>query len=277
MAIVVETVSAVATATSSNLTITKPTGVAVGELLVAVLFAANADLASIAGDNWAILAGWTEAQGGFIDAGSNGAYSIQYKVATSAEVAASNFTFSFGDSETLRGYIVRASGNIAVGEPLGAIATSYTPVPDGALVFTQFFTYSITSPIPGVISGYTAPGVTFVEGDQSTYGDGTPGARQASAYGIQTTAEEIDSFSATGGGNGKITIFLPPVNASGSNTLATTTATAFAQAGTCDTIGGTNILAEATGVTLAQTGKETSPAQWTNEAKPSTTWVNETK
>ena len=276
MAIVVETVSAVAAATSSNLTITKPTGVAVGELLVAVLFAANADLGSIAGDNWAILAGWTEAQGGFIDAGSRGAYSIQYKVATSAEVAASNFTFSFSDSETLRGYIVRASGNIAVGEPLGAIATPYTPVPDGALVFTQFFTYS-TSSMPGVISGYTAPGVTFVEGDQSTYGDGNPGARQASAYGIQTTAEEIDSFSATGGGNGKITIFLPPVNASGSNTLATTTATAFAQAGTCDTIGGTNILAEATGVTLAQTGKGTTPTQWTNEAKPSTTWVNETK
>ena len=101
MAIVVESVSPVATAISSNLTVTKPTGVAVGDLLVAVLFAVEADVGSLAGESWTLLSGWSNA--GSVLNGVTNAVSFQYKLATSGDVSASNFTFNFSDNETLRG------------------------------------------------------------------------------------------------------------------------------------------------------------------------------
>jgi hypothetical protein len=69
---------------------------------------------------------------------------------------------------------------------------------------------------------------------------------------------------------------LSPSAASGTNTLTEATAESFQASGVTNTSGNV-VLTEATAEALTQTGTGKAPTQWTNEAKPSTTWVNETK
>jgi len=293
MSIVVESVSAVATARSSNLTVTKPTGVVVGNLLVAVLVSVDSGAGTNNG-TWSILSTWNDTTSANL--GSRAGFSIQYRIATSADVSASNYTFASSQSENLRGYMLRCSGNNIAGNPLGTTGqeaekdvvsatftgnlTSYTPAENGALVIMQVVGSS-GGPRNATVSGYTVPNVSFTEGDDSSHGDGSPALVQASAYGIQSTAAAITTYVATFSSSyddhfGQFVLFLPPVNATGTNVLTETNTTTFTQAGTCDTIG-ENTLLETDTTMFAQNGTGTSPTQWTNEAKPSTTWVNETK
>jgi len=293
MSIVVETVSSLASADSTTLTITKPTGLVEGELLVAVLSAYDATSGVLSG-TWNTLSTWSNAIGNNFD--NELSHSIQYKVATAGDVAASNFTFTHSASERLRGVLLRCSGNNTVD---GGLATSgsysqisansasfvgtisaYTPPRLGALVIAQIG-MSDTSASFKTVSSQSVVNTTMTEVYDA--GAGSSGFTGVSAaYGVQSPAAEITQYLATISSSiqnhfGQLAVFNPPVNASGSNTLATTISATLVQSGTCDTIGGTNVLTEGTGVTLAQTGKGTTPTQWTNEAKPSTTWVNETK
>lgn len=297
MAIVVESVSAVASAAATtNLTITKPTGVAVGDLLVSVLYGVDAN-ASINSGTWSLLSGWTNAITNNLDftGGASGvSCSIQYKLAGSSDVSASNYTFSHTNAETLRGYIVRASG-ANQSNPLGATdselnttansstftgnISAYTPPENGALVIMQVASRD-SSDFSASFSGYTVPNTSFTEAFELSVGDGSPIISHGSAYGVQTTAAEITTYTATISRvherhAGQLAIFLPPVNATGTNTLATATSTTFTQAGTCDTIGSNN-LATATSQAFTQGGKGTTPTQWTNEPATTTTWTNET-
>lgn len=113
MAIAVTTQSAVATAASTSVTITKPTGLAVGDLLVAHLCASGNS--SIASSDWTVPSGWTR------DADANINYShtsnnagvrsnMMYKVADSSDAAATNFSFTFGASTNLSGVLFRVTG-----------------------------------------------------------------------------------------------------------------------------------------------------------------------
>ena len=288
---VVESVSAVATATSTTLTITKPTGVEVGDLLVAVLTSHDAEAGANDG-TWSTLATWTSAIGALYGGNLFG-MSIQYRVATSTDVSTSNYTFSHSQNETLRGYMLRCSGNnvvdggLAVAEGYTNIdansatyndaITSYTPPVDGALVIMQIGL--ISSPtFGGSISAYTVPNVSFTEAYDNYFGDGTPAGLVASAYGIQSTASEITSNQATiinawDEHYGQFVVFNPPVPATGTNTLVTTTSEALAQTGTCDT-NGTNNLETTTSETFTQSGRGEAPQQWTEPTKSTDNWTN---
>ena len=297
MGIVVESTST-ATGSTPNVTITKPTGLAVGDLLIAVLSAEDDTPQT---PTWNTLSGWSSAQGGNYD--SRVAFSIQYKVATAGDVAASNFTFAMSTSAmtTIRGSLLRCSGapvtaqsfTSAITNNLAAASfsfsdtfTSYTPQEDGALVIMQIGgrgggATQIT------VAGYNTvtTGITFTElYDVGITTTDPVGGKVviASAYGVQGTAAALSQYSATYTASssvedhfGQIVVFSPIVDATGTNTLATATASALAQTGTCDT-NGTNTFVTATGVTLPQTGRGEVPTQWTNETKPSTTWTNET-
>jgi len=288
MAIVVESVSAFVSGfgTSSDPTITKPTGVQVGDILIAVLQGSDVDLGNVVGMSWDTLSGWTEAIG---QAGGRSFNSIQYRVATAADVSATDYSFSYsggGDSGTYgSGYMMRCSGvtpdDLEVLGVGGSTALSYTPPTDGCLSVLTAFGLNNSIPTNSTITGYTTSGVSYTEKQQTFLGDGTPGAVQGSAYGVQATAEEITTFGATYSFSptiqeNLIAVFLPPVDATGTNTLAETTAEALAQTGTCDTVGASSF-EETDTESFTQSGKATSPQQWTNEAKPSTTWENEQK
>jgi len=292
---VVESVSAVATSNgATTVVVTAPTGIIAGDLLVCFL---NSYSGSGSGASSILLkSGWSSA-------GSNEwqtrlKQSIQYRVADSSDAAASTFTFTRdNDFERFSGYMIRTSGQNA-SVPLGYVDTylsgtinsgsfsatvdAYTPNTDGALVVINYagFSDSGLGGFPTFSSYAGIPNTTLV-GIQTAGSSGDVSVAGASVYGVQSTDSEITGFTATlnralENHYGQIAVFLPPVNQSGTNTLVETTTTTFTQAGTCDGIG-ENTLLETNTTMFAQNGKETALTQWTNEAKPSTTWVNETK
>jgi len=294
MSIVVETVSATATATSTtSLVVVKPAGVVVGNLLVVMLGGNHAGSSSTPTYN--TLSGWTLGLNtNFNNRATNSTF---FRVATSADVSASDYTFTAtGSFGHLVGRMIRCSGNDTLAGGLGVtdISTgasggtftgtlsSYTPPVNGALVILQPGEYRNAggASTPGAYNTITS-GITFTE----AYVNQVSGSNRASnvaVYGIQTTAAALTGYSNTWAGNtptetyGQILVFNPPVNASGSNTLVTTNSAPFTQAGTCDTIGA-NVLTQGTGVALPQGGIGANPTVWTPQVKTATTWTPETK
>ena len=90
MAVAFESV-ATGTGTAGSLTITKPTGLAVGDFMVAHLVS-NYSSTGSAGSTWATPAGWTSLFNTAPD--SQLFISVKWKLADSADVAAANFTFT---------------------------------------------------------------------------------------------------------------------------------------------------------------------------------------
>lgn len=295
MSIVVESVSAVATnSASSSLTITKPTGLSVGDLLVASISIYTADGAP-GTTSWDTLSGWSLATS--LDAGGDVGLSIQYKIADAGDVAASNFTFTASaTADLLVGQLLRCSGhapldqlvsastysnNTADSATFAATHSAFTPAVDGALVIIQVSGIFSTGSTNRTTSAYTTTNVSYTEGYDVGANDGSGGSHTAMAYGIQSTAAEISAYGATFNTStpdhyGQIAIFTAPVDASAENTLVTTDTTLFAQSGACDGVGGNNLLATDTTL-FSQSGKGTSPQQWTNGAKNSASWTNPDK
>ena len=110
MAIAVQTISAVARAvTTTTLTITKPTGLIVGDLMVAYM-ASNGTTSTRV---WTILSGWTSIvnKTDVINATQKVSHVAMYKIADSGDVAASDFTFTCSTSDRLAGVIYRIDGS----------------------------------------------------------------------------------------------------------------------------------------------------------------------
>jgi hypothetical protein len=124
MAVTVQSVSSVARNTiSTTLTITKPTGLAVGDLMVAHLVRSDNDQNS---RTWS-LSGWTSAvdtQGNDTGTSSSGMAAL-HKIADSGDVAASNFTFTVSSAaDFLAGAIYRIDGH-APSAPINASASAF--------------------------------------------------------------------------------------------------------------------------------------------------------
>ena len=293
---VVESVSSVAiTNDATTVVVTAPTGIIVGDLLVC--FLSSYSSSGSGASSILLKSGWSSAGSNEWERGLK--QSIQYRVADSSDAAASTFTFTRdNDYERFSGYMIRASGQNA-SVPLGYVDTyssgtinsgnfsatvdAYTPNTDGALIVINYAGFSDSSSYGNpTFSSYAGIPNTTLVGILTSFSSGNIDVAGSSVYGIQSTDSEITGFTATlnialENHYGQIAVFLPPVNQSGTNTLVETTTTTFTQAGTCDTIGGTNVLTTTDTTMFTQTGTGTEPTQWTNEAKPSTTWVNETK
>lgn len=104
MSVAVASTSTKAYASGSTITIDKPTGLAVGDLMVAYVHKIDGDVGTCS------LTGWT-AIDSYDDTGATGDYMFSlYKIADSADVAASNFTFTLGETKVTGGAIVRITG-----------------------------------------------------------------------------------------------------------------------------------------------------------------------
>lgn len=123
--------------TSSNsLTCPKPSGLAVGDLMIAHLASTDSGQ-NLSGGH--ALAGWTQIA---THAASIGKATALYKVADASDVAASDFTFSTPTgADTSCGAIYRLSGaaGSSGGEPTGA-ADDATVGPDGIATFENTIT-----------------------------------------------------------------------------------------------------------------------------------------
>ena len=102
--VAVASTSTKAYASGSTITINKPTGLAVGDLMVAFVHKIDGDVGTCT------LTGWT-AIDSYDDTSATGDYMFSLsKIADSADVAASNFTFTLGETKSTGGAILRITG-----------------------------------------------------------------------------------------------------------------------------------------------------------------------
>lgn len=282
MAIVVESTSSTTETSTSALVITKPSGLAVSDVLVAVIFERGS------GGTPASKAGWDSLTTVVANSSSGIRLRILAKIADSSDVLETDFSFASSDgaSRSMSGVLIRGSG----------IANDLTQfsVDDAGQVNSEFTfsgTISVTPPTTNSLlvfvavssqgtnlSGYSVSGTnpTWTERFET-------GTRRAVATAVIPSDSEITSISydISGASNnladhtGVLLSLGERVDTTGENNLVEATAVSTTQTGTADTIGTTDFT-EATAVATEQTGRGEARTQWTNEADTTTTWNNET-
>lgn len=287
MAIVVESVTTQATAEGA-VTITKPTGLAVDDFLIAVL-------ACDAANSIATPSGWSST--GALTTGSDVGIDpyILYKKADSADVAASNFSFDVSDgSGELGGVLMRVSGirldgseyqGVTEDNNLNSSASpqshdiSITPSQDGALliaIVTGDGTLTISSPS---ING-TNP--TWTERFEARVGSALDSLIVNTA--VQTTAAAISTFSYTVDTNGaganqdyylSLAVFRPRVDVNPAPAVIDVVASVEAPTVSAGASVAASVIDVATSV-QAPTVTAEAP-DWAPQTKNSTTWTRQSK
>lgn len=306
MALVVESTSTVTANNATSLTITKPTGVAVGDLLI--IASGGTGLSSVPACS-GFTTGVTKVQD---NSGTNIDLNIilLYRIADASDVSASNYSITgYGASGAGNAAMFRISG-WSSGNPFYASATDggsmdatsattsqtgltlVTPASQLLINLTCFYsnpaslstatfgTYTVTSADSNPTWTEVVDSTVDISGTTAKYCTGV-------AYANRTATSTITGYSTTissdanGGSDGYASIFaviVEPVAAQGTNALlAVDQDTFFANAGATVGTQGSNALHEAGATFFNQSGNATNPTQWTNETKPSTTWTNETR
>jgi len=263
----------------ATVTITKPIGLSVGDALVAFIFQTGPDDTSPATPS-----GWTLLEGFNGQVNTVGGSCVA-KIAEASDVAASDFTFSrTGTDDNVYGVLFRVSRVVpSFITDSSSISLTNTITPTYTGLSTEITTPEslvfavVTNNNSASLSDLTiSPSdITFTEywaqNNSHVYG----GVRTETS--TITTATFTGSFGTSLANSTCVVLSIAAtLDASGTNTLTSTTSTTFAQAGTADGVIG-NVLTETDTTMFAQNGTGTTATQWTNEAKPSTTWVNETK
>ena len=130
MALAVETTST-ATSTSTSVVVTKPTGVAVGDLLLIIAPTARLSTVTSSGFTQAYL-GEYDAPGSIADV----AMFVLYKVADSSDVSASNYTVSYGSVTGSIAAMIRISGWTSGNPVYQSTEKGFTNNTDGTLTST---------------------------------------------------------------------------------------------------------------------------------------------
>lgn len=225
---------------SSGIPMTKPTGLASGDLMVCHIgYGTSNDI------TWTLPSGWTQTINRHNSSSSNIGTYVFWKIADSGDAAASNFTFTpTGSSVTgqnFGGGIYRITGYDAV-NPIGSFSSesklndsnpvfniNVTPLRTSSLLL--FFSHE--RPDSTSISGYS----TSVSNPSWTEAyDLTPasGNNVASAYAVRTELTNTGTFSITGGGSSSdwaaallsITPAVLTVTTQAASSVLSTTATA---------------------------------------------------
>ena len=268
--------------------ITKPTGLATGELMVA-LIEGNAGV-SCSIDT---LSGWTLVA---TQSRTNGSVSIQYKIADAGDVAASNFTFTGTSVSRMSGAILRVTGNTATGSfdtsdadtnnaaasATISFTTTVSPAYDGSLI-VMVFGGSDGNAGAGSIGTYIASdgSLSWSEAFDVSTDTGSVDPIGGGAYAIQTTKTALTSYGATlshtkDDHNGIVAVFTPQINATATHSLLSADADFFAPTASAGVSGNASLLS-ADADFFAPEVDATSPSQWTAETKPTTSWTPESK
>jgi hypothetical protein len=273
MAITLESVQTGAYA-NATLTITKPVGLAVGDLLVAVVHGNESGGITIP-------TGWT----GLSSIVGSVSLITYYKIATSTEVAASNFTWSVTSGNYIGGLIARITGHnsttpvavfandteVATATP--TFTTTVTPTTADSLLFFFLGTYQSGS------SSRTASGYSIVTSNPTwtEQFDATTNAPGSATYQFSVATATRPQTTATG--NATVTMNSSCTELS-HTMLVVRPALAFTATDTTTTTdtlvkGITKNILDTT--TTTDTLTATKQKDWNNTAKNSSTWVNENK
>lgn len=262
-----------------TLTINKPSGLAVGDMMIAnIVWDSNDNTAPT------LPSGWTSLFHSTTGTKSAGAY----KIATSGDVAASNFSF------TLAGAVTASGGSIMRWSGIGAITagsvfrdlsstanptftTGVTPsVADSYLIFVYYCEFTL-----GNVSNYaiTTNNPTWTEIAQES--NVSPDLTMALAYASRPETTATGNFSCTtdnsiGSHFGRLIVLSPQANVNLSMPVGTLAVTSPEPSLIIDAIFPMPVgLLSITGNTPTITTAENNV--WTEETKNSTTWTEETK
>lgn len=289
MAAVVQSSATTDWGNASSVVITKPTGLSVGDLMIACI--------AVEGQTSTTPSGWTA-----IDNNDSDMTAAVYgKIADSSDVAASNFTFSVGGTAYCGGVLLRIDGiasglwndgnggDVANGNQTPDLSfTGFTPTDNGELL-VGFMVMGQCDPVnDAMVTGYTINGTnpswTAVDQDSITTNNPTSGdgVSFAVAYATQTTAAEISDFDVTLSGSygtpgdwaSVIVAIRPQVDVTGTFSHLSVSPSFTAPAASVGVTATHSHLAVAA-TTNALSGTASAPTQWTNEAEGSTTWTNE--
>lgn len=295
-----------ATATDTgSVTVTKPAGVAVGDLLLIVTHKTGVNTDATCSGFSVAASSYYDASGSLPDVG----VTLLYRIADSTDVSASNYVVNHAGSTdsgivamlAITGWV---SGNPVYGSSFAnntQDATSYTlttsglslqrPTTSALLLLISAF-YSNSSPYStstfgsySVTSGVANPTWTEVI-DNSTTIEAGPKVCFSLAYTITTDQSDVTAFSVTGAtdvsGTADTETALFVVINEPQN--ATPDIQHLAIAPTIENLNVTSMTAGASiemgsfSPTLnGLDARATTPTQWTNETKPSTTWTNQDK
>jgi len=282
MALAVSSTSSAVMVSATSVTVTKPTGLAVGDLMVAIIHSQGTSSANIQ-----LPVGWTNI---VHQSGSIGVeLRAMYKIATSGDVIASNFLFNGTvNSSYMSGSIARCTNSASI-STVGATTDAYgiasgggtlisdtctvTPLTPNSIVFMAFAGFQTS--IGVTTSGYsTSNSLSFTE-FMDTSGSNR---NSAAAYAVQSDTTTITTYGATLSAlqddNGAIIFTVTnPIDETGTNALHSVSPTQFSQAGVAGTTG-TNTLHAVSPTMFAQSGNGQRGTPWTNPNKPATNWNN---
>lgn len=260
---------------NSDVTITKPSGVAVGDLLVAHILMDGVGLSSSP-------SGWTQEYATNLPIG--GTSYIYSKVADSADVSATNYTWVTGvGSAKTGGSITRVSGGVSTSPITSKNSATSTATGTGPISYSITVTPSLANSLLLFFIGYVATaGIT--SHSASGYAITTDNPTWTEAYDIND-ADKVQmsmayatrsattatgnasvnrSHSQTNGSHGVMLSIEPIQTLTVSETITTT-----------ETIQ-KNITKEFSDtVTATETVTKAKSRLWTNETKPNNTWTNE--
>lgn len=272
----------------SSVVITKPTSLAVGDLMVAFIGYYRA------GSSTTITtpSGWDSRQK---DDGSDTGQACFTRIATSGDVAASDFTFQVGaSSDIVLGSLHRIDGYSSIGtSEIDSLSTDA----DGDLSFTTSLTPTVSNNL--LIASYcgadptwsgTPSASTYSSTPSKTWSEKADVGAKSSNLGLLmsvATADNTNTDQVTGrtalmndaptaGVSSIILIVEGTVDATGTNALLAVSPTFFTQNGVAGATG-TNTLHAPSPTFFDQSGYGNSPTQWANPNKESTTWTNPDK
>ena len=269
MAVAYQTHAITAIVSTNSIVITKPTSLAVGDLMVAQIFSTSTPNS--------LPSGFTQ----LLTTVNTNRSTICYKVADSGDVAASDFTFGLPGTELLGGALIRISGATSanpIPESAGATATNtattsfantITPhVADSLLLFfttttatsiTGISTYAVTTSDPSWTEMYDSI-ASSVRGFSAAYAT----RPQTTATGNSTCAGA--NIFTTSTWTGQIIAIMPPIE------------TTIAESVTCtDTIQQTIRSTYSDTVTPTETITSEKQKNWATQQKSGTTWTTQDK
>ena len=279
---------------STTVTITKPTGLAVGDVLYAIVGQGIVGSAPV----WTVPGGWTEIGK---ESNTGGGYMTIFKVAEASDVAASNFTFTSNTNTEIGGILLRITG-VSVTTPLVdsefdkevsitsgntyTFAGDSTPTGINSLIIASHFIWHNNSGAVAFSSYTSTPALTWTEGGSVGYRDGGSNdiLAMAVAYANTTSLSTITAYGATrsdgvagqGGLYGTLAIFNGKADGAANSTVlisAPTIATATAANSSRADINAV----DASPTIITQNGRKTATkTAWSNATKPSTSWTNDT-
>jgi len=269
---------------AASVVITKPTGLAVGDLMVAVIASIATEVDGFGS--------WTQRGQ---SSNSSAGVTLFEKIADAGDVAASNFTFTATGASEMAGAIIRATGNIPAPFDFGdgeednnntpditqpVFSLSDTPDFNGSLLVMGLMAHGTDG--VGTMSSYAINGTnpTWNEVCDFTKDVGSFDPIFGVAYAIQTTAAQITTFYADSSvakddWSGVFASYIPIISQSVSPAVLSVSTSVQAPAVSAGAAVSPAVIGAT--ATVQAPVVSTAASKWQNTDKNTSTWTNNDK